>query len=220
MNQSINTAFHHMLHMGAGSKRLSQIAPYYQNGWRESRLDVSSEYAPDIICDINDLSPIPSASYQSIYSAHNIEHVYAYQAKIVMKSMRRILANGGFAFIRTPNMQKVAKAFAENGPHAVLYHSPVGPITAHDTFYGKDSFLAKGTHYMAHKCGFSAQSLVDDLLAAGFARVFVQKINFELCALAFTHPLIGDEADLKLLNLRVGLPEWIDSYYQRIQAQV
>lgn len=213
-----DTAFHHMLHMGSSSKRISQIKPFYQNGWRETRLDLMADCEPDIVCDVLDMQTIPSAAYQSVYSSHNIEHVFAYQARAVLKDTRRLVADGGFALIRTPDMQKIARIFAEKGPDAVLYESPAGPITAHDTLYGKDSILADGRHYMAHKCGFSAQSLCDALMASDFARVHVQRKGFELYALALTHPLPkNDTFTFQGTSFQQGLPDWLDDYYHHIQ---
>lgn len=211
-------AFRHMLHMGSSTKRIEHIKPYYQNGWRETRLDLMPDCQPDIVCDVLDMRSIPSAAYQSVYSSHNIEHVFAYQARAVLKDTRRLLADGGFLFLRTPDMQKIAEVFAKHGPDAVLYESPAGPITAHDTLYGKDSILEAGRHYMAHKCGFSAQSLCDTLVAAGFGRVHVQRKGVELMALAFTHQLPGDGLfSFQGVNLQQALPEWLDRYYQHIQ---
>jgi hypothetical protein len=214
-----DAAFHHMLHMGSSSKRIANIKPYYQTGWRETRLDLMADCEPDIVCDVMDMRAIPSGAYQSVYSSHNIEHVYAYQARHVLKDTRRLLADGGFALIRTPDMQKIAKIFAEQGPDAVLYTSPAGPITAHDTLYGKDSILEDGRHYMAHKCGFSAQALCDTLVASGFGRVHVQRKGFELLALAFTHRIPPDSPfSFKDFDLSLGLPVWVDDYYHFVQS--
>jgi len=47
--------------------------------------------------------------------------------------------------------------------------SPAGPISPIDILWGHRLSLARGNYYMAHKVGFTAQSLTQALLEAGFA---------------------------------------------------
>lgn len=72
---------------------------------------------------------------------------------------------------------------------------------------------------MAHKCGFSAQSLCDTLVASGFARVHIQRKGYELLALAFTHHIAPDsQFHFKDFDLSLGLPLWVDDYYHFVQT--
>jgi hypothetical protein len=53
-----------------------------------------------------------------------------------------------------------------------LYVSPAGPICAIDILYGHRGYIANGNVFMAHKCGFTYQSLVKAFFEAQFGNCF------------------------------------------------
>jgi hypothetical protein len=67
------------------------------------------------------------------------------------------------------------------------YLSSMGPIAPLDILYGFRPALAQGNSFMGHRTGFTGQSLMDALNAAGFALASVQRnpSAFSLWALAF-----------------------------------
>ena len=79
----------------------------------------------------------------------------------------------------------VARAIAEGGLMAPLYVSPAGPISPHDMLFGHGQAIAAGRSAMAHRTGFTPQSLGTCLHEAGFDPVVVQRgSNFEIAARA------------------------------------
>lgn len=173
------------LHVGSGQKRKSQTAPGFNRPeWSEIRLDIDPAVAPDIVSDMTDMSAVASASVDALFSSHNIEHLYIHQVPVALAEFRRVLKPGGFAVIGCPDLQSMATLIAEDKLHEPAYQSPAGGITPHDTLYGLGVQIARGHHYMAHRCGFTRSSLMRTLLAAGFGRVGVRRSRFELWAVA------------------------------------
>lgn len=178
------------LHVGSGQKRKSQTsAGFARPEWAEVRLDIDPGVEPDIVADLTDMSPVASESMDALFSSHNIEHVYLHQVPAALAEFRRVLKPDGFAVIGCPDLQAMASLVAEDKLHTPAYHSPAGPITAHDTLYGYGAAIAQGHHYMAHRCGFTRSSLVVALQRAGFLGVGVRRGNFELWAAATKAPL-------------------------------
>lgn len=57
----------------------------------------------------------------------------------------------------------------------VAHPAPAGPIMPLDILYGYRPLIARGNHFMAHRTGYTAQTLGQKLAAAGFHTVRVQK---------------------------------------------
>ncbi|QCQ21343.1 hypothetical protein [Desulfoglaeba alkanexedens] len=75
------------------------------------------------------------------------------------------------------------------------YQSPAGPIAPIDMIYGHRASIARGNHFMAHKCGFTMDSLVQSFKQAGFETVGgirLQK-SFELRVIASKRQRSKDE---------------------------
>lgn len=174
-----------VLHVGCGQyrkKALPEIFPTAETEensaqnppWQEIRLDIDPEVRPDIIGTITDLSAVPSESVDAVFSSHNLEHIYNYEVPRALAEFKRVLKPGGFATITLPDIQQVAKYVAEGKLEETLYVAPVGAIAAIDILYGLGSALANGNHYMAHKTGFTAETLAQKMEEAGFRNVEVR----------------------------------------------
>jgi hypothetical protein len=100
------------------------------------------------------------------------------------------LKPGGFLLLTMPDLQCVAEFIAQGRLHEPLYQSEAGPISAIDICFGHRVSIARGNEYMAHKTGFSAQTLYDYLVASGFKKVRVQREGWDLWAIA--HKPEGD----------------------------
>ncbi|MAR60957.1 MAG: SAM-dependent methyltransferase [Euryarchaeota archaeon] len=160
-----------LLHVGCGSQTKAQSTKIFEtDNWDETRLDIdeSIDPKPDIIGSLTDMSMISDSSYDAIYSSHNIEHLYPHEVEIALNEFNRVLKPNGEVFIACPDLQGVSKHVAEGNLLGTLYESPAGPIAAIDIIYGHRSSLAKGQHYMAHRCGFTLNILIGILKNCNF----------------------------------------------------
>lgn len=165
-----------VLHVGCGQKRKDQMPKmFHGDDWQEIRLDIAPEAKPDIVADIMDMHPVAEGSVEAVFSSHNIEHVYIYQVQQVLKEFHRVVRVGGFALITCPDLQSIAFALAQGNLEGKLYDSPAGVITPLDIFYGHTASIARGEHYMAHKCGFTAETLGKRMQLAGFRDIVVER---------------------------------------------
>jgi hypothetical protein len=174
-----------VLHVGCGLYHPEKLHPEFRGPeWREVRVDADPGVGPDIVASITDLSMIASGSVHAVWSSHNLEHVYAHEVPLALSEFYRVLRPEGIALITLPDLQKVAELVAADRLTAPAYQSAVGPITALDILFGHGASVAEGRTLMAHKTGFTATSLGDALLRAGFARVDVNRSGFDLWAMA------------------------------------
>ncbi len=176
-----------ILNLGAGPRGAGAPLPAMFGDWREVRVDVNPEVAPDILADITDLSAIETGSADAVWTAHCIEHVYLHQVQKAVSEVYRILRDDGFFCLVVPDLQAIAEFLATDRLHDVVYQSPAGPITAHDILYGYGPYLALGVASMAHKCGFTPTLLLQKLQEAPFAEIVLTRRSdkHELAAVAF-----------------------------------
>jgi hypothetical protein len=74
----------------------------------------------------------------------------------------------------------VAALIAQGKLEEVAYVSPAGPIAPLDICYGFRAAIERGNTFMAHRTGFTAQTLGQKLHAAGFAEIQLERGNFAL----------------------------------------
>lgn len=160
-----------ILHVGPGHRNNGAKLPAAFQGseWKEIRLDIDPANEPDIVGSMLDMAAVADASVDAIYSAHNIEHVYAHEVPVVLKEFLRVLKPDGFLVVTCPDLQTVCQLVAEDKLNDAAYTSQAGPITPLDVLYGHGAALAAGHLYMAHKTGFTLKTLTQALHAAGFA---------------------------------------------------
>lgn len=160
-----------ILHVGPGHRNNGAKLPaaFLSSEWQEIRLDIDPANEPDIVGSMLDMAAVADASVDAIYSAHNIEHVYAHEVPQVLKEFLRVLKPDGFLVVTCPDLQTVCQLVAEDKLSDAAYTSQAGPITPLDILYGHGAALATGHHYMAHKTGFTLKTLTQALHAAGFA---------------------------------------------------
>jgi protein O-GlcNAc transferase len=173
-----------VLHVGCGPRDHSSLHHEFRGpDWHEVRLDVDPGVKPDVVASITDMSPVPSASVDAIWSHHNIEHIFAHEVPVALAEFFRVLRPGGEALIATPDLQAVARAIAAGRLEEALYRSEAGDISALDIVYGLRSDIEQGREYMAHRTGYTLKTLGRKLSQAGFVQVQVARAeDFELYA--------------------------------------
>ena len=172
-----------MLHVGCGPLNPEALhRSFHGPGWHEVRLDVDPGVRPDIVATITDMSPVPSASVDAVWSHHNIEHIFAHEVPLALAEFFRVLKPGGGLLLATPDLGGLGKALAAGRLEEALYRADVGDITALDIIYGLRRDIERGREYMAHRTGFTARTLTRKLIQAGFGRVQVAR-NDEVYAL-------------------------------------
>lgn len=177
-----------VLHVGCGYPNPQKLHRAFRNdGWREIRLDIDADAKPDIVADMRDLSNIDAHSIDALWSSHNIEHLYPHDVVPTLAGFRRLLKPAGIALITLPDLQEVARLIADDRLDEPAYVSPSGPIAPLDIVYGFRPAIARGNLFMAHRTGFTAKTLGQALINAGFAAVSVQREQsaFNLWAIAF-----------------------------------
>ena len=154
------------LNVGCGNSTKQDCKGF--SDWSEVRFDIDRRVKPDIIGSVTDLSAVGDESVDAVYSSHNVEHVYPHEVPRVLSEFRRVLKPSGFVVVTCPDLTSVCKRIVERGLDAVLYDSPAGSITGLDILYGHNDSVASGNLFMAHKGGFTHETLARKLGEAGF----------------------------------------------------
>jgi SAM-dependent methyltransferase len=172
-----------LINAGCGRPGGSSLPSMFSN-WRQVRVDIDPDAAPDVLADITDMSPVPAGVADAVWTAHCVEHLYEHDIPIALAEIRRILKDDGFGCIVVPDLQRIATHIAEDRMHEVLYTSPAGPITPHDVVFGFGKAIARGELAMAHRSGFTPTVMTRHLAAAGFGGyALLRRPNFELAAI-------------------------------------
>ncbi len=188
-----------VLHVGCGYPNPNKLHKAFRGEeWQEIRLDIDADAQPDVVADMRDLSQIEAHSIDALWSSHNVEHLYPHDVIPTLAGFRRILKPDGIALITLPDLQEVAKLIAEDKLEDPAYISPAGPIAPLDILYGFRASMAQGNLFMAHKTGFTAKTLAQSIINAGFAMVTVQRDTraFNLWAIAFCSQPSPEETSL------------------------
>lgn len=160
------------LHVGCGPARKAQTTRGFAGpDWVEIRLDVDPAVKPDIVGSMTDMSAVPDGAVDAIFSSHNIEHLYPFEAPIALKEFLRVLRPDGFLVLTCPDLQSVCALVAQDRLLEPAYNSSAGPISPLDILYGHRPALAQGNLFMAHRSGFTQRVLRALLLEAGFRSV-------------------------------------------------
>lgn len=185
-----------LLHVGCGPKRKDQTTLGFNTpDWEELRLDIDPKVAPDIVGTMTDMTAVPTASVDAIFSSHNVEHLYPHEVPVAFGEFKRVLRPDGFVVITCPDIQSACALVAEDKLTEPAYQSRSGPIAPMDILFGQRSRLAAGNLFMAHHCGFTQRVLGGSLRHAGFGAVALKRrvAFFDLWALATVQPLPESE---------------------------
>jgi SAM-dependent methyltransferase len=166
-----------VLHTGCGASTSRSLHPAFRTpGWKEIRLDINPDVAPDLVGSIVDMREfVPDGSVDAVWCSHSIEHLYEHETPKAFTEFKRVLKNDGFALLTCPDLEEVVKQVAQHGPDHIVYTSPAGPIRGLDMLFGYSRSIADGNLYMAHHTGFTLETMGKTMVAAGFAEVRVAK---------------------------------------------
>lgn len=169
-----------VLNTGSGPFNPSKLHPAFRSApWREVRLDIDARVSPDLVGSVTDMRSFAAdASFDAIWSSHNVEHLHAHDVAPAFREFCRVLRPQGFALITCPDLQVIAGLIAEGRGEAVVYASPSGPITPLDMLFGHAASIRAGNHFMAHNTGFTIDRIGRALLDAGFSEVRTAKGAF------------------------------------------
>lgn len=182
-----------LVNVGCGPALVITRTPLFDD-WRQLRVDIEESVHPDVIADLTDLSPIQSGSADALWSSHCIEHLYQNQVAGALNEFYRVLSDDGFAVILVPDLQAVAERIITDKFNEPIYNSGMGPVSAHDMFYGFGPAIASGHTSMAHRCGFTPTILVDMLNATNFAEYAIRRLR-SLELLVVARKSRGDETN-------------------------
>jgi len=85
------------LHVGCGPKRKDQTTRGFNTpDWQEVRLDIDPAAQPDIVGTMLDMSAVASESVETLFSSHNIEHLYPHEVPVALQEFLRVLKPNGF----------------------------------------------------------------------------------------------------------------------------
>jgi SAM-dependent methyltransferase len=161
------------LHVGCGPKRKNRtVEPFATAEWAEVTLDIDESVKPDIVDKLPELTTVEAESFDAVYSAHNIEHLYPHEVPLALGAMRRVLKPDGFVILTCPDLQTIGERLAAGEIDTPIYTSKMGPVSPLDVLYGFRPAMEGGNLYMAHHTGFTLKSLGDACTKAGFARFF------------------------------------------------
>lgn len=189
------------LHVGCGRARRDRLPPCFREpAWREIRLDIDPEVEPDIVSSMTDMAKVPDGVFDAVWSSHNLEHLNSFEVPLALNEFVRVLKPDGFVLINLPDLRAIARYILADNLNNPMYSSEVGVITPLDVLFGHQKSLQNGHHYMAHRTGFTASTLGQFLLDAGFAEVRVTEgRSWDLWALA-----LKPDSPLSLLDEVAG----------------
>jgi SAM-dependent methyltransferase len=185
-----------VLHVGSGPKKAEKLhKSFHSLEWTEVRLDIDPKVAPNIVGSIVGMTAVETGSFDAVWSSHNLEHLESYEVPLALKEFRRVLKPTGHLLINLPDLQSIAKLVVEDKLLEPAYVAPAGPICPIDMLFGFRKAIAAGNHFMAHRTGFTAKTLGQAIVQAGFAVARVKRgDHFDLWAIAHvTQP--ATEAD-------------------------
>ncbi len=157
-----------LLNVGCGYSNISQLNGFNSSDWKEIRFDIDENVKPDIVGTLTDMSLVETASIDAIYSANNIDHIFAHEVPLAFKEFYRVLSGDGIVVLRCSDIQTVCEVIAQDKLLDPIYESPIGPIYPIDILFGNRQEISNGNEFMTKKVGFTYSVLNKTFSEAGF----------------------------------------------------
>ena len=157
-----------LLHVGCGHSNITELNGFSFSEWKEIRFDIDEKVKPDIVGSLTEMSSVQTGSVDAIYSAYNIDHIYAHEVPIAFKEFHRVLNDDGIVVLRCPDIQTICEVISQDKLLEPLYESPMGPIYPIDILFGNRQQVSIGNEFMAKKVGFTYSVLNQTFSEAGF----------------------------------------------------
>jgi predicted SAM-dependent methyltransferase len=110
------------LHVGCGPKRKNRtVEAFATPEWDEVTLDIDESVRPDIVDKLPELASVEAESFDAVYSAHNIEHLYPHEVPLALGAMRRVLKPDGFVILTCPDLQSIGERLAAGEIDTPIY---------------------------------------------------------------------------------------------------
>jgi SAM-dependent methyltransferase len=155
------------LNLGCGEKLLAG----YIN------VDIATDrggVAPDVNCDLHDLSQFETESVDEILAIHTIEHFWRWEVVAILSEWARILRPGGKMVLECPNLKTACEAFLAD-PDAGSAPDARGQETMW-AFYGDPNW---SDSLMSHRWCYTPASLGAVMQEAGLDRISQQPAQFK-----------------------------------------
>ncbi len=192
-----------VLQLGGEQAASSEMVPIFQREqWRHLRYDCDPTTQPDILGEFNDLRAVPTGAMDAVLLNHTLERLFAHDAARALAEARRVLKPAGFVVVICADLQAACAKIAANETTQPLWQSN-SSLTPIDLIFGHQAAIAAGHTQLAHRCGFTRDSLAAALTAANFGRVGViaRPEYGDLWGFASVQPLLA--ADFAELSQRV-----------------
>lgn len=156
------------LNLGCGDK----ILPGYVN------VDVVASRrgrAPDVLCDLHDLSVFPDNHADEVMAIHVVEHFWRWEIEDVLREWLRVLKPGGRMVLECPNLISACEEFLRD-PELAADQGQAGQRTMW-VFYGDPAWKDP---YMIHRWGYTPGSLKTLLESVGLVEVRQEAAQYKL----------------------------------------
>jgi SAM-dependent methyltransferase len=158
-----------VLSVGAGAQELTQ---WVDEGYEIVKLDIEPRTNPDILGSMTNMGEI--GPYDVVFCCHALEHLYPHEVSWAVTEFYRVLKPGGKVIILVPDLEDVRPT------ERALYRSDCGPISGLHLYYGDPAQIPQFP-YMAHHCGFVAETLKKALSLAPFELIETKRLpNYNL----------------------------------------
>jgi SAM-dependent methyltransferase len=112
--------------------------------------------------------------YDAVFCCHALEHLYPHEVTWAINEFYRVLKPGGKVVILVPDLEDVKPT------EEALYRSDCGPISGLHLYYGDPTQIHEFP-YMAHHCGFVAETLQKAIGLAPFELIETKRLpNYNL----------------------------------------
>ena len=174
-----------VLHVGCGPHSNGALPDLFPPAeWREVRLDIDPTAKPEILASMTDLSMIEDGAVDGVFSMDSLEHLFFHDVERALAEFMRVLAAPGLFAVFVPDLLKVAQEIVAGRLMQSSYEIGGDAVCPIDMLYGSRRMIAEGRPAMAHRTGFTPQSLHDILTAHGFGPVTIHGAPWHLLAMA------------------------------------